>query len=70
MLSQGVRHGPPDVLAALARGEPVDPSLYYFRTSMRFRTAAPGLLRPERDHRASPQARDKSVVKLAVFEVL
>ncbi|GAA1973040.1 DUF3237 domain-containing protein [Microbacterium pumilum] len=28
----GVRSGPPDVLEALLRGEPVDPSAYYFRT--------------------------------------
>ncbi len=34
--SDGVRHGPPDVIARLAAGEDVDPSLYYFRTAMRF----------------------------------
>ena len=28
----GVRSGPPEVLEALLRGEPVDPSAYYFRT--------------------------------------
>jgi len=26
----GLRHGPPEVIAALARGESVDPSTYYF----------------------------------------
>ena len=36
--SDGVRHGPPEVLAALMRGEPVDPGSYYFRTAMRFET--------------------------------
>ena len=41
MASFGVRHGPPEVLAALARGEPVDPRAYYFRTTPRFSTAAP-----------------------------
>src|SRR5262247_1175530 len=39
--SDGLRHGPPDVLAAIARGEPVDPSSYYFRTAPRFETSAP-----------------------------
>ena len=39
--SDGLRHGPPEVLAALARGEAVDPSRYYFRTLMRFETADP-----------------------------
>src|SRR5881227_1261279 len=37
--SKGIRNGPPDVLARLARGEDVDPSRYYFRTVMRFETA-------------------------------
>jgi len=37
--SLGLRHGPPDVLAALARGDAVDPSAYYFRTTPRFETA-------------------------------
>jgi hypothetical protein len=41
MSSFGLRHGPPEVLAALARGEPVDPSKYYFRTTPRFETSAP-----------------------------
>jgi hypothetical protein len=38
LASFGLRHGPPDVLAALARGEPVDPAAYYFRTHPRFET--------------------------------
>lgn len=41
MTSFGLRHGPPDVIAALGRGEPVDPSAYYFRTTPRFQTAHP-----------------------------
>ncbi len=36
--SFGLRHGPPEVLAALARGETVDPAAYYFRTTPRFET--------------------------------
>jgi hypothetical protein len=40
MTSFGFRHGPPGVLAALARGELVDPSTYYFRTTLRFETGA------------------------------
>lgn len=39
----GVRHGSPEALVALARGEPVDPASYYFRISARFETSAPGL---------------------------
>ncbi|MFM2422919.1 MAG: hypothetical protein RL291_1449 [Pseudomonadota bacterium] len=36
----GLRHGPPDVIQKLIRGEPVDPALIYFRTSPRFETAS------------------------------
>jgi hypothetical protein len=36
--SEGLRHGPAEVLARLAAGEPVAPDLYYFRTVMRFET--------------------------------
>ena len=40
MTFQGLRHGPPDVIAALGRGEIVDPARYYFRTVPRFETSA------------------------------
>jgi len=36
--SRSVRHGDPEVLARLARGEDVDPSEYTFRTSTRIET--------------------------------
>ena len=36
--NRGVRHGPPEVLAALARGEAVDPATYYMRTTPTFET--------------------------------
>jgi hypothetical protein len=41
MSSFGLRHGPPAVIAALGRGETVDPSTYYFRTMPCFETAHP-----------------------------
>ena len=41
MRSFGLRHGPPDVIAALGRGERVEPSTYYFRTTPRFETGHP-----------------------------
>lgn len=34
--NRGMRHGTPAVLERLARGEPVDPRQYYFRTSAEF----------------------------------
>jgi hypothetical protein len=36
VVSQGYRHGPPEVLAALGRGEDVPAERYFFRTVMRF----------------------------------
>ena len=41
MSYRGVRHGPPEVLARIGRGEAVDPSTYYFRTTAQFETASP-----------------------------
>jgi Protein of unknown function (DUF3237) len=41
MTSFGLRHGPPEVIAAMGRGETVDPATYYFRTMPRFETAHP-----------------------------
>jgi hypothetical protein len=40
MTFQGLRHGPPDAIAALDRGQVVDPGSYYFRTLPRFETSA------------------------------
>lgn len=34
------RHGPPEVIAALAAGRPVDPTSYYFRGAAFFETGA------------------------------
>jgi len=41
--SHGVRHGSPEVLARLARGENVDASEYTFRSSTQIEAAAPEL---------------------------
>lgn len=39
--SDGMRHGPPAVMARLAAGDAVDPGEYFFRTLMRFTTGHP-----------------------------
>jgi hypothetical protein len=44
VVSQGYRHGPPEVLAALGRGEDVPRDQYFFRTVMRFESGAADLL--------------------------
>lgn len=67
--SEGLRHGPPEVMERLARGDNVDPAHYYFRTVMRFETSDPkndwlnrilALARGQREARA---------VRLDVYEV-
>jgi len=68
--SEGLRHGPPEVLAALARGDKVDPSLYYFRTVMRFETADPGLDWLNRILALARGERQARSVRLDVYEVL
>jgi hypothetical protein len=41
--NRAVRSGPPELMAKLARGEPVDPALIYFRCSPTFETASKAL---------------------------
>jgi len=38
---RGIRHGAADVMSRVDKGEPVDPSQYYFRTQAQFETSAP-----------------------------
>lgn len=68
--SRGLRRGPPDVLARMANGEAVDPSLYYFRTAMRFETAHPSALWLNRILALANGAREKNAVTLDVYEVV
>jgi Protein of unknown function (DUF3237) len=67
--STGLRHGPPDVLASLARGDKVDPARYYFRTVMRFETADVGLDWLNRILALARGERQARSVRLDVYEV-
>jgi hypothetical protein len=58
------------VIAALARGEAVDPARYYFRTALRFETSAPALAWMNRLIAVGRGAREPRAVRLDVFEVL
>jgi len=40
MTYQGLRHGPPDIIARIEKGEVVDPASYYFRINPLFETEA------------------------------
>ena len=68
--AEGYRHGPPDVMAALARDETVDPQRYYFRTLMRFETADPASAWLNRILAIGRGARANRQVRIEVFEVL
>jgi hypothetical protein len=65
----GVRHAPPEVAAALARGEAVDPALVYSRTRMVFETDAPQHAWLTRDLFVASGARVGDRVHLAVHHV-
>jgi hypothetical protein len=67
--SVGLRHGPPDVIARLARGDNVDPALYYFRTAMRFETADPATDWMNRIIAVARGERLAQAVRLDVYEV-
>lgn len=70
VLSQGYRHGPPEVLAALARGEDVDRSNYFFRTIMRFETGAPELVWLNRTIAVGTAERKARRVEIRAYRLL
>src|SRR5262245_11979486 len=68
--SRGLRHGPPDVIARLAAGEPVSRDAYYFRTAMRFEAATPLLEWLVRTLAVAQGERRSDAVHLIVHAVL
>jgi hypothetical protein len=70
VLSQGYRHGPPEVMARLARGEDVDPASYYFRTTMRFETGASELAWLNRTIAVAAAERRARRVDIRAFRLL
>ena len=70
VLSNGLRHAPQDVLERLSRGEAVSMQEYYFRTHIRFRTAAARLAYLNTLLAVSMGERFPSSVRLSVFRVL
>jgi hypothetical protein len=70
VVSQGYRHGSNDVLEALARGEDVDPTTYFFRTVIRFETGAPYLEWLNRIIAVATGARTARQVQLHAYRLL
>ncbi|MEO3389394.1 DUF3237 domain-containing protein [Mesorhizobium sp. CAU 1741] len=65
----GYRTGPQEVLAALGRGESVDPSLYYMRTHPRFETGDARYAWLNTLICVGTGAREASRVRITMFEV-
>lgn len=70
VVSQGYRHGPPDVMARMARGETVPADTYFFRTVMRFETGARELAWLNRTIAVATAERKARRVELTVFKLL
>ena len=68
--SVGMRHGPPEVLARLGRGEDVDPSEYFFRTLVRFQTGAARVAFLNRTMAIAVAARRAARVELTLHRLL
>lgn len=67
--SEGLRHGPPEVMARLGRGEAVPPQAYYFRTAVRFTTGAPAWLHLNRVIAVSVGQREAGLVRLNFYRL-
>lgn len=66
----GYRHGPPEVLARVAAGEQVDPSLYYMRTHPRLESGDPRYSWLNRTIFVGTGARLAAGVRIEFFEVV
>ena len=67
--SDGLRHGPPEVMARLARGEAVGRDEYFFRTVVRFTTGAPAWLHLNRTLALAVGQREATLVKLDFYRI-
>ena len=67
--NKGYRHGPKDVIERMARGEDVDPALYYMRATPWFETSAPAYAWLNRTICVASGARRPAGVELDFFEV-
>ena len=67
--NKGYRHGPKEVIERMARGEAVDPGLYYMRATPWFETSAPRYAWLNRAICVATGARRPAAVELDIFEV-
>ena len=67
--SDGLRHGPPEVMQRLARGEAVRPDEYFFRTVIRFTTGAPAWVHLNKVMAIAVGQREASAVLLDFYRI-
>jgi hypothetical protein len=67
--SEGMRHGPAEVMQRLARGEPVARDEYFFRTLMRFTTGHPAWLHLNKVMALALGQRERQRVLLDVWRI-
>jgi hypothetical protein len=67
--SDGMRHGAPEVMAQLARGEALPRDAYFFRTVMRFQTGAPAWLHLNKVLALAVGQREATCVLLDVYRI-
>jgi Protein of unknown function (DUF3237) len=68
--NQALRHGPADVMAALAAGRPVDPGSYYFRGATFFETGASSYAWLTRHIIVCTGTREQARVNLQFYKIL
>ncbi|MCO5124849.1 MAG: DUF3237 domain-containing protein [Rhizobacter sp.] len=67
--SEGLRHGPPEVMQRLARGEVVGRDEYFFRTLVRFTTGAPQWAHLNKVMAIACGEREASRVRLDLYRI-
>jgi hypothetical protein len=68
--NSGLRHGPPELMERIRRGEPVDPTLIYFRATPRFETGHKDYIWLTRHIFVCDGIRRPNRVELAIYQVL
>jgi hypothetical protein len=68
--SDGLRHGPPEVMARLARGEAVPAQDYFFRTLMRLTTGHPAWLHLNKVMALATGQRQATQVALDIWRIV
>lgn len=70
IINYGLRHGPPEVMARVAKGEDVDPDSYYMRTHARLETGDERYAWVNRSLFVGKGCRNKASVLLDLYEVV